>query len=156
EVAGAGTSPLRIFSRRLGRALLVTGVVCLILFVCWLSADQEIVAGESTHDDHWFIQKAKCWYWFDDGYSRMSFIKEPIYPLFVAANYRLGLPLRLTVEAFYLAAAGFLAWSLVFRQSHAGIGLLVFAACALHPMRYAVFQRALYDAIYASLLMLAL
>jgi hypothetical protein len=86
----------------------------------------------------------------------MSFIKEPVYPLFVAACYRLGLPLRLVTEGLYLAAAGFLAYSLVLYQSRPIVGLLVFAACALHPAHLIVFQHPVYDTIYTCLIMVAL
>jgi hypothetical protein len=131
-------------------------VSVIIVFDFWLIADHEIVAGESPGDDAWFLQKGKYGYWFDDGYSQMSFIKEPIYPLFVWACYKLSLPLRLATEAVYLAAAGFLAWCLAVRQTRAAIGLLLFAACVLHPMRFHVFQRSLHSALYPSLLMLAM
>jgi hypothetical protein len=130
--------------------------VVIVLFDFWLVADQEIVAIESPHDDAWCLQKAQCWYWFDEGYSNMSFIKEPIFSLFAAVCYRLGLPLRLATEAVYLAAAGFLAWCLVTRQTRASIGLLVFVACALHPMHFHVFQGSTYSVLYPSVLMLAL
>jgi hypothetical protein len=138
------------------RFLLAAAVAIIVLFVFWLIADQEIVAWNAAEDHLWFIQKAKCWYWFDDGYSNMSFIKEPVYPLFIAVCYRLGLPLRLMTEAVYLAAAGFLAYCLVVRQSRAWVGLVVFAACALHPMHVAVFEQSRYDTIYTCLLLLAL
>jgi hypothetical protein len=147
---GAGSS-----WQRFGRVLLAVAVLVIVLFDLWLIADYDIVAGESPHDDAWFLQKGKCGYWFDDGYSQMSFIKEPIYPLFVWACYNLGLPLRLATEAVYLAAAGFLAWCLVVRQTRAAVGLLLFAACVLHPMRFHAFQRTLHSELYPSLLMLA-
>src|SRR5262249_45569794 len=141
---------------RLSRVVLVAAVVFLVLFSFWLAADQEISAANSGHDDLWSLQKGKCAYWFDEGYSQMSFIKEPIYPLFVWVCYQIGMPLRLAHEAVYLAAAGFLAWALVLRQSRAFIGLLVFAVCALHPIHFYGFQRSLSLSLYPSLLMLAL
>lgn len=159
----------------IGIALAALGVIVLDF---WLIADQEIVAGASPHDDEWFMRKALCWYWLDEGYTHMSFVKEPIYPLFIGLCGSLGLPLRLATEAAYLAAAAFLAWVLVSRRSpllvrdpgslseppetslgriaRSVIGLLVFAACALHPMHWSVFQRGTYDALYPSLLMLSI
>jgi hypothetical protein len=141
----------------LGKALVRGSLLGTVLFIFCLIADQEIAAAAGAeYDDTFFLLKADCWYWFDEGYSLLSFIKEPTYPLFVAVCYRLGLPLRMAHEALYLAAAGFLAWSLVHRQTRAGIGLMVFVAIALHPMHFAVFQSATHDSIYSSLLMLAL
>ena len=128
----------------------------LVVFACWLTSDQEVVALVSPHDDQYFLQRAECGYWFDQGYSHMTFIKEPIYPLFGWLCYRLGMPLRLATEAIYLAAAGFFSWSLVRRRSPGWVGLLVLAACALHPMRFAVFRQAISDTLYPTLLLLAL
>src|SRR5262249_58631817 len=102
--------PAAARGNRLGQILLVLGILFIVLFVFWLAADQEIIALGSTYDDQWFLDKGKNAYWFDDGYSQISFMKEPVYPLFVAACYRLGLPLRLATQVVYLAAAGFLAW----------------------------------------------
>jgi hypothetical protein len=140
------------------RHLLWAGVLSVVLFDCWLIADQDVVAVVPLGgvDDGFFMSRAMCGYWFDEGYHAAAVIKEPIYPLFIYVCRELGLPLRRATEAFYLTAAGFLAWCLTLRQSRAGIGLLVFAACALHPLHYYVFQRTLYDTIYSSLLMVAL
>src|SRR5262245_64008983 len=134
----------------------MAGVVRIVLFDVWLIADQEVIAGDSLYDDHWFLVKARVVYWFDEGYSNISFLKEPIFPLFAGACYRLGLPLRLAVEAFYLASTVFFVWCLVLRQSNAVVGLLVFAACAFQPMHYNVLLRTTYDEIYSSLLLLVL
>jgi hypothetical protein len=102
------------------------------------------------------VRKAERGCWFgDEDYSQLVLFKEPTYSLFIAACYRLGLPLRLAHEALYLAAAGFLAWSLVYPQSRAAIGLLVFAVIALQPISFFVLQMPLHDAVYSSLLMLA-
>jgi hypothetical protein len=140
-----------------GRLLLRTAIVTVVIIVFWLIADLEITGAESPHDDMFFIQAAKNGCWFgDQPYTFMSVIKEPVYPLFVAFFYRLGIPLRMATQAFYLAASGFFCWSLVYRQTRSGIGLIVFAACAFHPCTFAVFQRALYDNIYASLLLVVL
>lgn len=142
---------------RLRRRLLTAGFLGVTLFAFWLTADQEILALFSPHDDHWYLSTARCGYWFgDEPYSPTSFIKEPVYPLFVALCYRLGLPLRLATEVVYLAAAGFLASALAYRQAPAWIGLLVFAACALHPLSHVTFRRATADALYVSLLLAAL
>jgi hypothetical protein len=149
-------SPAHGWRDGLGRALVRIAVLGLVLFVFWLIADQRIVAENSPHDAENFVRKAESGCWFgDEPYTRYALFKEPTYSLFVAACYRLGLPLRLAHEALYLAAAGFLAWALVYRQSRAGIGLVVFAAIALLPTHFHVLQLALHDAVYASLLMLA-
>jgi hypothetical protein len=154
-VDNVNASQTRSHGSRLGRALLMTGVLAVVLFDFWLIANQDMIAMDPD-DDPWFLQKAKCGYWFDEGYSIYSFIFQPVYPLWVAACYRLSLPLRLANEALYLAAAGFLSWSLVYRQTRADIGLLVFAAIALLPTHYLMLSRLHPNSICPSLLMLAL
>jgi hypothetical protein len=124
-----------------------------LLFAFWLGYDQEIVALEAPHDDGWFLKKARCGYWFDEGYSNLSLIKEPVYPLFVGLTSWLNLPLRQVTGAVYLAAAGFFSWSLVRRQKGVAAGLIVFAACALQPMSYHSFERVTSSALYPALLL---
>jgi hypothetical protein len=134
----------------------LASALAMAAFTLWLVADQEVVARESPHDDQFFLERAACGYWFDQGYTHFSFIKEPVYPLFCWLCYYVGIPLRLATELVYLAAAGFFSWSLVRRHSHSWVGLGLFAACALHPMRFAVFQQTTADALYPSLLLLSL
>jgi hypothetical protein len=137
--------------------LTLAGGFALGALALWLTADQEVVALESPHDDQFFLQRAACAYWFDgQGYTHMSFIKEPVYPLFAWLCYRLGISLRLATEVVYLAAAAFFSCALVRRRSCGWVGLLVFAACALHPMRFAVFRQTTSDALYPALLLAAL
>lgn len=139
------------------RALILLATVAgIVAFDFWLISDQDICASFSPHDDYWFIQKAEDAYWFDQGYSQFSFIKEPTYPLFVAATYRLRIPLRWAHEGLYLLAGGFLAWALVYRQSSALVGVAIFTVSVLNPLRFYVFRQALHDSIYTSLLLLGL
>ena len=74
-----------------------------------------------------------------------SSVASQMYPLFAWVCYCLGVPLRLATEGVYLAAAAFFSWCLG-RRSPSWVGLLVFGACALHPMRFAVFRPADNDA----------
>lgn len=141
---------------RAHRALAVAAILLIIAFALWLTDDQEIVAWASGYDDHWQLLAGKSAYWFDsEPLTTATFIKEPCYPLLVALCYRLGVPLRLGTEIVYLAAAAFFSWSLVHRQSRAWVGLLVFAACALHPASHLFFKRATGGALYVSLLLAA-
>ncbi len=129
--------------------------LCVTVLALWLSGDQGIHAGPSEYDDEWFLRTAESWYWFAPGYSRLSFLKEAPYPLFVAVTYRLGLPLRLAHEVIYLAAAGFLAWTLMYRQTRSWVALVVYAAIAFLPAHFYMFERATHDTLYSALLMLA-
>ncbi len=137
-------------------ALWWLGALALAAFCLWLTADQDIAALESPHDDQFFLERAVCGYWFDQGYTHMAFIKDPVYPFFVALCYRLDIPLRPATEVVYLLTAAFFSWTLVRGGARPWVGLAVFAACALHPMRFAVFGQATSEALYPSLLQLAL
>jgi Dolichyl-phosphate-mannose-protein mannosyltransferase len=138
------------------KLLPLLGGVGVAVVALWLTADQEVVALVSPHDDQFFMERAACGYWFDQGYTHFSFIKEPIYPLFVWIVCRLGINLRLATTAVYLAAACFFSWSLVRHRTHSVVGFLVFAACALHPMQFTVFRQTTPDALYPTLLLLSL
>lgn len=145
------------FLSRLRGALPAAGFVAVTLFALWLTADQEIVAQPTPHDDQWYLRAARHAYWFEGGScSSLSFIKEPVYPLFVGLCFRLGLPLHLMTELVYLAAAGFLVWALVYRQAPTWVGLLLFAICAVHPLSHITFRRSTADGVYVSLLLAAL
>jgi len=111
--------------------------------------DHEIAAINSPLDDLWFLRKAEGVYWGRHRYGPDAFIKEPVYPLFVALSAGLGLPLRLTTEAAYLGAGLFLARTLV--RGWARVPM--FAVIALHPLSLTTFERATYDAVYATLLL---
>jgi hypothetical protein len=130
--------------------------LALVALPVWLTLDLDVAALESPHDDESFLRRAECGYWFDQGYTHMTFIKEPIYPLFAWVCYCLGIPLRLATEGVYLLAAGLFSWSLVRRHPYRWVGLVVFGACVLHPMRFAIFQQTTSDTLYPSLLLLAL
>jgi hypothetical protein len=141
-----------------GRIGLFFLAAVLIAAVFWLWADRDIAAVNSPYDDAWFLQKGRCAYWFDCGaaYSPInSFLKEPPYPLFIAGSRALGIPLYLAHLALYAAAAGALSLSLVYRQTAGIVGLIVFAALMLQPLPGFVFERAIHDSIYTSLLLLA-
>jgi hypothetical protein len=141
---------------RWDRLLGCASTLGLVALALWLTVDQEVVALDSPHDEQFFLQRARCGYWFDQGYTHFSFIKEPIYPLFAGICYLLGIPLRLATEGVYLGAAGFFSWSMVRRRPQPWWGLLVFGTCVLHPMRFAVFRQTTADALYPSLLLLSL
>ncbi len=128
------------------------------LFNFWVVADYDIICTQSPYDDAWFLHRGEHAYWFDGGepYSSVaSFLKEPPYPLFVALTHRLGIPLYLAHLAFYFIAAAVLSACLVYRQSSAWVGLVVFAAATIHPLPAYVFRRSVHDSIYTSLLLLS-
>lgn len=144
------TEQRRLHGSLVGTVLLAAGVVA---FSFWVTADQDVYLMDGAHDMVWFLRKGECAYWFDEGYTNLSFIKQPVYPLFVSACYHLHVPLHLGIHAVYLAAAGFFAWSLTLRQTSPLVGLVVFAAVALDPMSTHLFQQASRGSLYTVLLL---
>lgn len=111
----------------------------------------DIAVINSSLDDLWFLRKAEGVYWGRSRYGALAFVKEPVYPLFVGISAGLGLPLRLFTEVAYLAAGAFLARSLVRGWAQ----VAVFATIAWHPLAMSTFNRATYDTLYVTLLLLA-
>jgi hypothetical protein len=139
----------------LARILVTLVAVAISAFALWLSTDVEIVATDSALDDELFLRKAETTVWFgNEPYSKFILFKEPTYPLFAAIWYRLGIPLRMGHELFYLFAGGCLACALTYRQSRAWVGLCVYAAIALYPIHFTIFQRAGHGGFYISLMVL--
>jgi hypothetical protein len=154
-IKGLGANSVRRWFSDLSQHLSWTVASSIFLLAVWLNADLDAVGGPSEGDDGWFVRTAAsaCWFGTED-YSSWTLYKEPSYPLFVAMCYQLGIRLRVAQEAFYLAAGGFLAWSLAYRQTRSWVGLVVFAAVAFNPLHFTVLQGVYHDPFYASLLML--
>lgn len=66
-------------------------------------------------------------------YDMLTLSKGPSYPLFIAAAYRLNVPLKLAEHALHLVAAGMLAWAVwrIFRSRAASVA--AYAAVAFNP-----------------------
>ena len=125
----------------------------LVFIKLYLIRYQDIAAIYNGHDDVWFLMKAKELYWNITSYNSMSFIKEPLYPIFVAFTKWLGVNLRLMTEVSYLCSGVTYAY-LLFNRTRA-LGLSIISACTIFffPFSFTVFQRATSDALYVSLIL---
>jgi hypothetical protein len=115
------------------------GAVALTLLKLWLTAGQTVFAiGPAIHDDRLFVDLAAH---LLDGqwlgpYNQFTLAKGPMFPLFIAGTFWLGLPLLLSQQLLYAAAAATLTHSLApwLRAAAARFGL--YAVLLWNPMSY--------------------
>ncbi|MEW8429758.1 MAG: hypothetical protein G8D61_08585, partial [gamma proteobacterium symbiont of Ctena orbiculata] len=91
---------------RFGIVLLLV-VLALALMRYWLTAGLPITAhAHGIHDDALFIRLAESVVsgaWLGD-YDKLTLVKAPLYPLYIAANYLLGLQFKTMEHAIYIVA----------------------------------------------------
>lgn len=139
---------------RLGVVLIA---FCLILSFAklWMVRNDEIVAFQSSYDAEWYLKAADGWYW-NQTYYPSAIIRRPMYPMFIGVSNLIGLPLRQSIEIFFLASA----FVLVAAMVRAGLGRvfagLAFAGVVLNPWSFSVHRMVVSEPFYASILMLML
>jgi hypothetical protein len=109
-----------------------------ILYLISLSGVPLTVRGWSNHDDLHFLRMANAFLatgWFGP-YDHMTLIKGPTYPLFIALNYYLGLPLLLTSQLIYLAACIAMAWAISLHRVSSWLVMFLYAILILHPISF--------------------
>ncbi len=131
---------------------------CLAAFKLWLVFPDEVVAVANPLDQQRFAEMADqliAGRWLGP-YDPLTLVREPGYPLFVAALHPLGAPLRLAAEAWLLFAS--LLFSVSLRRCGAGTGLCVaaFAAAALEPHGLLVQREVLPAGFYGATWLVAL
>lgn len=118
-----------------------------------LVSHHEIIASDSPHDALWQILAAARGYWgrpFDE----WTLMHLPVYPLYIAAVWVTGIPLRIAIELTYLVTAFVLAISLGRLQIPRLLQIAAFALIAFHPHSYEVFDLALAETLFACLMVL--
>lgn len=135
-------------------AIAAASSVLLVALVAQLP--MAILAG-AGHDDAWFWQRAEsilAGHWMGP-YGRMTLIKGSGYPLFLAFNHVLGLPLT-TTQALLYAGACLLLGSAVYRMGgRPWLALGLVLALQWHPSAMA-WTRVLRDSIGGAQILLAL
>lgn len=111
-----------------------------------LTADRDILAVNSPHDEFWYIQNAFNGIW-GGRYDEMTLIHLPIYSGWLALLDFLGFPARLAIDLAWLAASGYLAFAVARLARATWAGLLVFAFLAFHPYLIRIFDRALAETL---------
>lgn len=106
------------------------------------------------HDDAWFTWAAEHGYWDTDEYTELTYIKEPLFPLYIKALNGFGIPLRLGNDMAYGLALMLLAVAMLRRTGSLSISLLLYGTLLFHPYGLAVFTRSVSDALFTILTVL--
>lgn len=120
-------------------------IALVILRLVYISHDE---VRALPYDSQAFIMQARAWYW-GNGYTNWAYTRQPGYPLFIALASMLGVPLRLAIEAAWLAAV------VIAMRATALIGLrpsgrvLLAALLLFHPFTTELFTWALADTLHA-------
>lgn len=138
-------------------------IIAVALFSLWIRMNFPIFAiGPAMHDDLLFIQQAAqigMGKWLGE-YNNLTHAKGIGYPVFMLLNHGLGLPLKFTEHAVYLAASVFFALVVGRVYSSRIIVLVVFIVLACLPSVWmpGAGGRIIREAIYVthSVLLLAL
>jgi hypothetical protein len=130
--------------------LLIAGIG--FIFKYWLVLGEEIEPFYRPADDLNYVILAKSWYWWAE-YNAWSFLRPPVFPLFLALVNVSEVPLRIVQELLLCWATFFLVDR--FRKSglNATISGVVYVIMILHPGWLLLANRTLRECFYTSLLM---
>ena len=118
----------------------LTGVmVVLVLFKLWLVSAQTIYAiGGAGHDDQLFINLAENilnGQWLGP-YSQFTLMKGPMYSLFIAGTFLLGIPLFTAQHLLYAAGCWLVVRALRPLAPRRGLRLALFTLLLFNPVTY--------------------
>lgn len=132
-----------------------TCVVILTALKLWLVQGQDLAAYVgAAHDDHLFLRLAQnivSGSWLGS-YNELTLIKGPMYPIWIAGSFLLGIPLLLGQHLFYVGACIF--GLFLFRKQIPSFTILIlfFALLLFNPGTFDISQaRVLRGSIYTSL-----
>lgn len=113
--------------------------VAMTAFKLWLSRGQGIFAiGGAAYDDRLFLDLAQYLTrgeWLGP-YHELTLAKGPFYSLFIAAVFKVGLPLFLAQHLFYAAACALVVVALRPAITSAGARLAIYALLLWNPMTF--------------------
>jgi len=113
-------------------------VALTLLKLALVRAQPVFALGQAIHDDKLFIELAAHLVrgeWLGP-YTEMTLAKGPLYPLFLAANFLLGLPLGLTQQLLYAGACALAVAALAPRLASGWTRLVVYAVLLWNPLTY--------------------
>jgi hypothetical protein len=146
---------LRVLVTSSRRGALVAAILLVSGLKLWSLSQEELVVRDYPADDPWYLRSAAGWYW-SLPYEQRPLNRQPGYPLWIAAAGTTGLPLRLSTEILFLAAAATFVLALARAGAPALLPAPLFALVAFHPFSYYVNGFPLVDSFYAPVLLLAL
>ncbi len=133
----------------------------LVLLKLWLVGGQALFAiGDAGYDERLFLWRAgdlTSGGWLG-AYGNLTLVKGPFYPMFIAANFALGVPLFLAQHVLYAAACFLFAAALRPALPGALARLAVFAVLLFNPASFAdqPGTRVVREGIYPALTLLVL
>ena len=134
---------------------LLLGLLILSLFKLWLVHTEEIYGSSTEYDALWYVGSAKHWYW-GTPYGWIGFVRPCAYPLFIAVNHFLGIPLRIAIELVQMASYAIFIWALRRAGVPRVLCFFIFALTIVHPAGLLFNNHSMSDSFYAAILPLAL
>ncbi len=129
-------------------------VLALVLIRYWLSAGLPITAhAHGTHDDALFIRLAESIVsgeWLGD-YDKLTLVKAPLYPLYIAVNYLLGLQFKTMEHSIYILACVLFFMALLKARVNPYLALVPFTLLLFNPYHHSSVERGWF---YAALVFL--
>jgi hypothetical protein len=138
---------------------LASTMVALVLFKLWLVSAQGIFAlGGADHDDELFINLAHSLLhgqWLGH-YTEFTLMKGPMYSIFIACTYLLGVPLFTAQHLLYAAGCALTVWAFRPLISSRWVRFGLFVALLFNPVTYegSVHMRVLRQDILPGLVLL--
>lgn len=127
------------------------------LFVALVAHLPTVIFAGAGHDDAWFWHRARSiasGHWLGD-YDQFTLMKGAGYPLFLAINHLLGMPLPVSQALLYSVACLLLAFAVSRTTGRPWLALLLLLGLQWHPM-VLEWQRIIRDNIYAAQALLLL
>mgnify|MGYP001806118284 CR=1 FL=1 len=129
-------------------AMLLLGLISL-----WLHQSLPVVVqGDNWWDDRLFVELARNitrGNWLGN-YGQQTLSKGPIYPVFIAASFYLGIPLKMAEQMLYLGSGGLLCGLVMRRMVGRWSAVAIFALLAFNPVQWFGLLRVLRENIYGS------
>jgi len=127
----------------------------IIWFRLFLTGDRDILALNSPHDGFWYVHTAAN-ILLSRPYDEMVSIHLPIYSIWLLFWHLLGVPARLAIDAGWLMASGYLAFSMGQLAKRGWVATVAFVYLAFHPYPLFLFDLSLAETLFAVLYMVTL
>jgi hypothetical protein len=117
-------------------------IVITVVFRLFLTADRNVTATYSPHDELWHIRTAFNWIWGGE-YKELSFAHLQVYALWLDCLRLLGIPLRLAIDIGWLMAVSYIGYAMLQLTRMAWLAALIFVFLVFHPYIICIFDRVL-------------
>ncbi|HEX8678472.1 MAG TPA: hypothetical protein VF683_00820, partial [Chthoniobacterales bacterium] len=131
-----------------GRTAFRVAILLVFVFKCWVVHREEIYGLTAEHDELWYLNSARAWYWNAD-YSWTAFYRPAAYPLWVASVHKIGLPLRIATDLLQIGGFALIALALRYANVSRPVVWLFFALATLNPATFVLNNYSRADAFYA-------